>query len=205
MTPTQKTLFQADDSLFLDLAALNLVRFETKGRDATAHLRFNDGGSETINGEAAIKLHQHLIGVRDSGTDAPSESVQPLGIGGEVESTQPPSKTIYLKNVVISSDTMFLGRNKAWFYGKDKNGRSLILAFVNAKGSCSVRPFDSETSMALGKRYSSGSYQEHFADLIEGATELTVDSQPNLERDCKQRLPERLFAHLREQIERIPS
>jgi hypothetical protein len=39
--------------------------------------------------------------------------------------------------------------------------------------------------------------------LIEGATELIVDSQPNLERDCKQRLPERLFAYLRKQIEKI--
>ena len=59
--------------------------------------------------------------------------------------------------------------------------------------------------MAMGKRYSSGPYQEQFADLIEGATQVTVDSQPNLERDCKQRLPERLFAYLRQQIEQIPS
>jgi hypothetical protein len=205
MFTTASQFFQADANVFLDLTALTLVRFESTGQDATVHLKFKDGGSETIHGEAAINLHLHLTGVRDSGTDAPSESVQQLGIGGEVESGEPPSKTIHLKNVVISSDTMFLGRNKAWFFGKDKNGRGLILAFVNAKGSCSVRPFDGETSMALGKRYASGHYQEHFADLIEGATELTVDSQPNLERDCKQRLPERLFAHLREQIGRIPS
>ena len=77
------------------------------------------------------------------------------------------------------------------------------MAFVNAKGSCSVRPFDAKTGFALGKRYVSGNYQEKFADLIEGATELTVDVQPSLERDCKQRLPEQTFAHLSKQIDEI--
>ena len=96
-----------------------------------------------------------------------------------------------------------LGRNKAWFYGRDKNGKGLILAFVNAKGSSSVRPFDAETGIALGKRYGTGPYQESFSDLIEGATELTVDAQPNLERDCKQRLPERLLAYLKKEIEKV--
>ena len=211
--------FQAASDVFLDLTSLALVRFKNAGEDATATLKFKDGGSETINGEAAINLHQHLKGDRASrataagqpvgdslATRAPSsESVQQSAVDGGGESDHPQSKTIRLVNVVAPRDALFLGRNKAWFYGKDKNGRCLILAFVNAKGSCSVRPFDSETGMALGKRYASGPYQEHFAELIEGATELTVQFQPNLERDCKQQLPEELFSYLRKQIERIPS
>lgn len=205
MPTTTNQFFQADDNVFLDLTALNLVRFDGKGQDATVYLKFKNGGSETKNSEAATNLHQHLMGVRNSGADAPIESVQQAGIDGDIERQDPPSKSIRLNPVVVSSGTTFLGRNKAWFYGKDKNGRSLILAFVNAKGSCSVRPFDSETSMALGKRYASGPYQERFADLIEGAIELTVEFQPNLERDCKQRLPEELFADLRDKIGRIPS
>jgi hypothetical protein len=199
-----KQFFRAADSVFLDLSALNLVRFESKGQEATAHLKFNDGGSETINGEAAKNLHHHLIGVGSTKDDTPLTLVQAPELDGDVEIPKPPSKTIHLNNVVVSSGTTFLGRNKAWFYGKDKTGRGLILAFVNAKGSCSVRPFDGETSMALSKRYARGPYQENFADLIEGATELIVDQQPNLERDCKQRLPQQLFTHLRKQIEQIP-
>jgi hypothetical protein len=90
-----------------------------------------------------------------------------------------------------------------WFYRKDKSGKGLIMAFVNAKGSCSVRPFDAKTGFALGKRYVRGYYQEQFADMLEGAIELTVDSQPSLERDCKQRLPDETFAHLRRQVEKL--
>jgi hypothetical protein len=197
MTHIPKSLFQADDNLFLDLAALNIVRFETEGQIPTAHPKFKDGGSETVQGVTACSLQQRLIAllkIEESGShlaeDAQNADVIPQNtVSGPVHfdiTTAP-----------------LLGRNKAWFYGKDKSGRGLILAFVNAKGSCSVRPFDGETSIALGKRYGTGPYQEHFADMIEGSTELTVDSQPNLERDCKQRLPERLFTHLRKQIEQI--
>jgi hypothetical protein len=189
------TLFQADDTLFLDLTALNVVKFEGKGKDAIAYLKFKDGGSETIKGEAARGLQQRLVGAAKGSEGGPS-------IGGQTElddATPQASRSLHIDLTTAP----LLGRNKAWFYGKDKNGRGLILALVNAKGSCSVRPFDGETSIALGTRYGTGPYQEHFADLIEGATELTVDSQPNLARDCKHRLPERLFTYLRKQIEQI--
>jgi hypothetical protein len=197
MTPTHNPLFQAGDNLFLDLAALKLVRFDGDGGKATAHLMFKDGESETVHGDAALNLRQRLTELANTNEDAPS-------LAGQVENTDASSKQSPPRSLQIDMTTApLLGRNKAWFYGKDKNRRSLILAFVNAKGSCSVRPFDGETGIALGKRYGSGPYQEYFADLIEGATELIVDSQPNLERDCKQRLPERLFAYLRKQIEKI--
>ena len=93
----------------------------------------------------------------------------------------------------------FIGRNKAWFHRKDENGRKYILAFVNAKGSCSLRNFD-ENGIFLGKHYWSGNYQDQFAELLVGAVELTVNSQPNLERDCKERLPAPLLSYLRKQI-----
>lgn len=55
--------------------------------------------------------------------------------------------------------------------------------------------FDAEKGLFLGKEYFSGNYQDQFADLIRGAVAVTVQFQPNLERDCKERLPERLLAY----------
>ena len=183
MTNLAKPLYQADDKVFFDLDALNLVRFEfaDSGQGSTAHLRFKDGSAETIHGEAALNLHQRLSGTSATDADMQGSPSRPLH-----SITVPP-----------------IGRNKAWFYRKDKSGKELIMAFVNAKGSCSVRPFDAQTGFALGKRYLSGNYQDQFAELLEGAIELAVDSQPSLERDCKQRLPERTFAHLLKQVEEI--
>ena len=195
MSNQLKQLFQVNETLFLDLDALNLVRFEGDGLQATAYLKFKDGGSETVMGEAVRNLHQQLTGNENSGENMPSSAEQTEQTGALPQ--QPLSQPIRFTTITTAP---LLGRNKAWFYRKDQGGRSLILAFVNAKGSCSVRPFDAETGIALGKRYASGPYREHFADLIQGATELTVDHQPNLERDCKQQLPARVFAYLRKQI-----
>ena len=153
------------------------VRFEGDGLDGTAHLKFKDGSSETVHGETARKLHQHLSGV--GSINGSSSAVKPESSDADVH--EPPTRPF---NLIVTTTPM-LGRNQAWFYGKAKSG----------KRSCSERPFDAKTGFALGKRYVSGNYQEKFADLIEGATELTVDVQPSLERDCKQRL-EQTFAHL---------
>jgi hypothetical protein len=57
-----------------------------------------------------------------------------------------------------------------------------------------------EKGIFLGKHTQPGNYQDQFADLIAGATCVTVSSQPNLERDCKERLPDHLLAYLRKQI-----
>ena len=83
---------------------------------------------------------------------------------------------------------------------KDENGREYFLAFVNAKGSCSIRAFDWDKGNFLGKHSQRGNYQNQFADLIAGATEVTVSSQPNLEGGWKERLPDHLLAYLRKQI-----
>src|SRR5438270_380859 len=138
MPQTHTTLFQSDEHLFLDLAALNMVRFDGSGKNATAHLKFKDGGSETVQGESARNLHQRLTelaNIPEGTTSGADESDASPGLPAHIDITTAP----------------LLGRNKAWFYGKDKNGRGLILAFVNAKGSCSVRPFEVETGIALGK------------------------------------------------------
>jgi hypothetical protein len=104
---------------------------------------------------------------------------------------------------VLLPTANFVGKNKGWFYQKDEDGRTLILAFVNAKGSCSMRPFDYGRNTALGKRYGRGDYQKSFADYLVGAQPLTVDRQPNLERECKDRLPTDTLEYLRNQIDSI--
>jgi hypothetical protein len=95
-----------------------------------------------------------------------------------------------------------LRKKKGWFFSRSSN-RPAILAFVNAKGSCSVRSYDVQTGIFLGKTYRSGDYQDSFSDLISGAVELTIDSQPNLERECKERLPDRVLIYLKNQIREI--
>jgi hypothetical protein len=95
-----------------------------------------------------------------------------------------------------------LRKKKGWFFSQSGN-RPAILAFVNAKGSSSVRSYDVQTGIFLGKTYRSGDYQDSFSDLVKGAVELTIDSQPNLERDCKERLPDRVLKYLKNQISEI--
>jgi hypothetical protein len=97
-------------------------------------------------------------------------------------------------------------RTKGWYYYEEDDPleispkRRYFLAFVNAKGSCSIRTFDTETGRFEGKKYYPGHYQEAFAGTISSATELTVKSQPNLERDCRERLPEAVLAYLKKQV-----
>ena len=191
------SLTQLDDSIFLDLTALGYARFENLDDQPKAFLRFKDGASETLAGAPAQNLypllsghvseHDHVAGSQD--TEATTDSA------GHVP--QP----IRLRNLVVNTALPGgRGRNKAWFHRKDENGREYFLAFVNAKGSCSIRTFDSEKGIFLGKHSQPGNYQEQYADLIAGAMEVTVSSQPNLERDCKERLPDHLLAYLRKQI-----
>jgi hypothetical protein len=199
MPNTMKQLFQADENLFLDLNALDLVRFEDGSQEPTATLKFGGGGSETITGNAAVALRRQLGGLSGSEIGVNEDpQTQPSDRSAEVADQSPPQSR---RNFVVPP--LFLGRNKAWFYRMDEKGQAHILAFVNAKGSCSVRPFDAETGVALVKRYGSGPYEQHFADLMKGAIPLTVEIQPNLERDCKFRLPGPVFAVLREQIDEI--
>ena len=63
-----------------------------------------------------------------------------------------------------------------------------------------MRTFDADTGRFLSKKYRAGNYQEQFAEVIHNAVELTVNSQPNLERDCKVHLPESVLSQLNKQV-----
>lgn len=91
---------------------------------------------------------------------------------------------------------------KAWCYWVHTDGRGYFLAFVNAKGNCSMRRFDAESGAFLGRQYASGDYQEAFREYIMSGTLIGVSHQPNLEKHCKERLPSPVLAELRRQIPR---
>jgi hypothetical protein len=72
--------------------------------------------------------------------------------------------------------------------------------FVNAKGSCSLRRFEADGGGFLGRDYKSGDYQTSFSEYLKSAVALYVSRQPNLERDCKARLPAFVLSELRQQV-----
>ncbi len=88
---------------------------------------------------------------------------------------------------------------KGWYFWEGRNGCGYFLAFVNAKGSCSMRRFEADGGTFLGKEYKSGDFQDSFSDYLKSAVPLYVSRQPNLERDCKNRLPSFILSELRQQ------
>jgi hypothetical protein len=147
--------------------------------------------TETFSGEAANKLYEL--------TSDPDDPDGPL----TTDQTE-------LDEPFADSFQPEFARTKGWyhykqdasnFFGEDKHERRYFLAFVNAKGSCSIRTFDADTGRFEGKKYHPGHYQEAFAGTISRAIELTVKSQPNLERDCRERLPEAVLAYLKKQVQ----
>ena len=90
---------------------------------------------------------------------------------------------------------------RAWYYLPQGNGPGQFLALANAKGSCSMRRFNVKDGTAIPKGGNRpGDYRDKFSAEIEGATLLTVVKQPNLERDCKERLPMPTLRELQKQI-----
>jgi hypothetical protein len=167
------TLTKIDDHIFLELESLAYARFADMENEPKAFIHFIGGGAETVTGEGASVLYSHLNDgdQPDTAADTPAAPSPLFGV-----------------------------RTKAWFHRVDETGRGLFMAFINAKGSCSMRTFDAEKGIFISRRYRAGNYQDQFAELIKNATELTVSSQPNLERDCKERLPAQILAYLRKQI-----
>jgi hypothetical protein len=102
--------------------------------------------------------------------------------------------------VTMSTRPSQFVRTKAWYFYTDADGRRYFIAFINAKGSCSMRTFDAESGMFITKKYSAGNYQDQFGDVIQKATELTLEAQPNLERDCRVRLPDYILPQLKKQV-----
>lgn len=164
-------LTKLDDLHYLDLAALISVQFEELG----AKVQLSTGGSVILGPKAADSLRLRLQSDETSGA-APQNST------GEV----------------TDEDFTLVSRKKGWF-ALTENGLPYIVAAVNAKGSCSIRTFDGVTGAFRGKQYRSGDFRNSFPQL-RSARELTVPYQPNLERDCRERLPETLLKHLQEQF-----
>lgn len=89
---------------------------------------------------------------------------------------------------------------KSWYFWKAGNGEEYFLACVNAKGSCSMRRFKADDGTFLGREYKAGDYQKGFSRYLKTAVPVLVTTQPNLERDCKNRLPSFVLTELRQQI-----
>jgi hypothetical protein len=90
---------------------------------------------------------------------------------------------------------------KAWFFWAGKNKERHFLAFVNQKRSCTVRSFDAETGIFLGKQNERGKdYQAGFRDYFTSGIRLVLSKQPSLEQECKERLPDSILSELRGQI-----
>ncbi len=89
---------------------------------------------------------------------------------------------------------------RAWYYSPSSVGKPAFLAFVNAKGNCSMRVFDAEEGSFLGRRYAGGDYREAFREYILKSTAVTVTRQPSLENECKQQLPSGVLTQLKRQL-----
>jgi len=163
-------LTKLDDSNYVDLGALVGVQFKSSG---TAEVRFSAGAMLVLPTEAAEALGAIL---RDDSAE---------DLADDQENGKDENFTL-------------VSRKKAWFMLAE-NGIPYIVAAVNAKGSCSIRTFDGSTGAFLGKQYRPGDFAQSFPQLRNGR-ELTVPQQPNLERDCRERLPEPLFKHLQQQF-----
>jgi len=176
-------LTRIDSEIALNLDAVASIRFSRNGPELTATVNFlssQPAFSEMVSGEAAETLYGMLGGAQTS--DGSAEKHEPVPF------------------TVLPFQARF-ARTKAWYYLKGADDQSYILAFVNAKGSCSMRTFDAGTGRFLGKKYQAGNYENQFADFIRNAKELMVNSQPNLERDCKEYLPDAVFSYLKKRIE----
>lgn len=108
-------------------------------------------------------------------------------------------------NSVVAEETTPLLHNKieqAWYHHID-SGQGYFIAFVNAKGSCSMRRFDAETGIAFKKGSNpKGDFQDNFTTYIKRGTPLQIANQPNLDEDCKKSLPSSILSELQQQIRR---
>lgn len=188
----------------LNLDSVASVSWEGKGRQLVAIVKFlvpsskgqGDKGQlvyERFTGDAAHSL-QRLLACESGAVgvpDAQSITSVTTPVTSRTKNPTPPD----------SLDMLVSGRakKKAWYYVR-VNDRGYLLAMVNMKGSCSMRTFDVETGRFLGKQYAHGDYQEQFARYLQGAKEIAVDRQPNLERECREQLPQIVLSYLKGQL-----
>jgi hypothetical protein len=173
------------ESAFVNQDVLAYVEFSGGEGGLEADLVFLGGGNRSLKGEAAKRLHDNLTG-EISGT---------AGTGPQFSNRSVPD--------IPRLDPLMPLRKKAWFFRRDSSGQVVILAFVNREQSCTVRTFDAKNGKFMAKLAGIGSYRDCFADLIASSIELSVPYQPNLDRTCKERLPEPILMHLLHQIEAL--
>lgn len=90
---------------------------------------------------------------------------------------------------------------KSWHYWQAQNGEDYILAFVNRRGSCSLRRFKAESGQQIDRLPNQrGDYQDKFFEYLRAAKPLHLSQQPNLENECKDGLPECVMNELKPQI-----
>lgn len=183
------------------MTSLRWVEDETLlNENAIAWISFSrDEGELRATVHFLVSHPQHGELITEVFTGAAAERLRRLSRKPETSAAEPAEGGDSPANVL---DLKPLRKKKGWFFSRSGN-RPAILAFVNAKGSCSVRSYDVQTGIFLGKTYRAGDYQNSFSDLVSGAVELTIDSQPNLERDCKERLPDRVLSYLKNQTREI--
>lgn len=186
----RRMLTRLDKDTAINLEAVAFVRFSGDSDTLEAAVKFlgSTASTDAFSGEAASALYEMT---KDPAEAEASSTANSAEADGPLEDP---------------FDSGFV-QTKAWYYYKRelnfldiKDERRYFLAFVNAKGSCSIRTFDADTGRFEGKKYYPGDYQEAFNGILRNATEVTVKSQPNLERDCRERLPESVLAYLKEQV-----
>ena len=192
------------DAVYLNISAVASIIWSGEGADLCATVNFlvassgdQNGqqlGTQTFKAEAALALRKHLDGGAYS---APQENPAQVNVGSPASAKD--------KEPVKSHDSLYAfsfneEQKKSWYFVKDPNGQKYFLAMVNAKGSCSMRSFEAETGRFLTKAYGTGDFRQHFSPYLKAATELIVRRQPNLERDCRERLPAEVLDTLKRQI-----
>ena len=196
-----------DTETAIDLDKIASIKFSWSDDNITAELKYPCSGpstaglvTETIVGEVAQKLYKRI--------PIESDLNAPLTVyvteSGKLE--ERPMDPMDLEQKLAFQPEFV--RTKAWYYYKQQletfsgpiERRPFFIAFVNSKGSCSMRTFHAGTGRFIAKTYRAGNYQQEFAAIIGDAHELSINSQPNLERDCKERLPKPVLAYLKKQV-----
>jgi hypothetical protein len=119
----------------------------------------------------------------------------PAGHSDQADQGRAPAETVATGPATSFSS---LGRaRKAWYHWRDEDQAGCFLAFVNAKGSCSMRVFAEADGLFLDKQYRSGDFQDNFKDYVEAGTAISLGRQPNLDRDCSERLPDVVLQELK--------
>ena len=196
----------------LNLDAVAAVDFVPSEGQFAAAVKFRiatkeDGlVSEIYCGEPARKLYAILCegsgppsASAGSGSPPPEGSAPSTGSPGGANDN---SGVVNLGNEGSSSSgTADFVRRKSWYLAQEPDGRRYFLAFVNARGSCSMRTYNAETGRWINKQYRSGNYAERFAHVLRKARELTLHRQPNLEMDCRASLPDWVLYELKGQLD----